>query len=183
MDKVNGKKVTQDKEFSKNLESLAAFLESKKALREEHGKLMLSLHKAQTLFGYIPKEAMDYISEQLEVPTAHIFGMVTFYNYFSLKPKGKYQISTCKGTACYVAGGARILEKLKDKLKIGEGDTTPDGLFSLNITRCLGCCGLSPVMQINDEVYVRIVPEKVSGIIDKYRKQESKSKKMNKRAK
>jgi NADH:ubiquinone oxidoreductase subunit E len=183
MAKGNGKKGTENTEFKKNMELLAAFLASKKTLREEHGKLMGTLHKTQTLFGYIPKEAMDYISEQLEVPTAHIFGMVTFYNFFSLKPKGKYQISTCKGTACYVAGGARILEKLKDKLKIKEGDTTPDGLFSLNITRCLGCCGLSPVMQINDEVYVRMVPEKVSGIIDKYRKQESKSKKMNKRAK
>lgn len=183
MDKRNANKTVPDTDFNKNMEALAAFLESKKLLRDEHGKLMLTLHKTQTLFGYIPKEAMNYISEQLEVPTAHIFGMVTFYNYFSLKPKGKYQIATCKGTACYVSGGARILEKLKDKLKIEEGDTTPDGLFSLNVTRCLGCCGLSPVMQINDEVYVRMVPEKVSGIIDKYRKQESKPKKMNKRAK
>ncbi len=128
------------------------------------------LHKTQELFGYLPGEAMDHISDKLKVPTAHIYGMSTFYNYFTLKPRAKYQIFMCKGTACYVAGGGRILEKLQETLKIGVGGVTGDGMFGLEITRCLGCCGLSPVMQVNDKVYVRMVPEKVNGILDKYRK-------------
>ncbi|MCX7919656.1 MAG: NAD(P)H-dependent oxidoreductase subunit E [bacterium] len=183
MSKGNGREAQQNVQFKKNMKLLGKYLTSKQVERAEHGKLMDILHKTQTLFGYIPQEAIDFIAEQLEVPTAHIYGMVTFYNFFSLKPKGKYQISICKGTACYVAGGARILDKLKEKLNIGVGDTTPDGLFSLNITRCLGCCGLSPVLQINDTVYVRMLPEKVSALIDKYRKQEIRLKNINQSSK
>jgi len=142
---------------------------------DKQGFLMGVLHQVQEIFGYIPKEAMDFVSEKLSVPTAHIYGMATFYNYFSLKPKAKYKIFVCKGTACYVAGGARILERLKKELGIKEDELTSDGLFSLNITRCLGCCGLSPVMQVNEDVYVRMVPEKVPGILNKYRKLERKN--------
>jgi len=130
---------------------------------------MAVLHKVKTLFGYLPEEVMGFVAKKLSVSEAHVYGMATFYNYFSLKPKARFQIQVCKGTACYVSGGARILEKLKEKLGIGEGDVTEDGNFSLGITRCLGCCGLSPVMQVNEDVHVRMVPEKVPAILKQYK--------------
>ncbi|MDD5746180.1 MAG: NAD(P)H-dependent oxidoreductase subunit E [Candidatus Omnitrophica bacterium] len=141
---------------------------------DRQGALMGVLHKVQSVFGYIPREAMDFVSRKLSVPTAHIYGMATFYNFFSLKPKPRFKICTCKGTACYVGGGARILEKLKAELGLEEGGVTADGMFGLEITRCLGCCGLSPVMQVNEDIYVRMVPEKVPGILNKYRKLDKK---------
>ena len=161
------------KDFKKKLLLLKGFIDKNKPLHDSQGTLMGALHKAQDIFGYIPRESMDYISQRLRVPTAHIYGMATFYNYFSLKPKGKYQIYVCKGTACYVGGGAKILAKLKEELGVQPGDMTADGLFSLNITRCLGCCGLSPVMQVNGDIYVRMVPEKVAGILNRYRKMQA----------
>ena len=156
------------------LKILEDFIKDDKPINDKQGQLMGVLHKTQTLFGYLPTEAMELISEKLDVPSAHVYGMATFYNYFSLKPRARFQIFTCKGTACYVGGGARILERLKDELKIGVGDTTPDGMFGINITRCLGCCGLSPVMQVNEDIYVRMVPEKVPSILAKYRKMDKK---------
>lgn len=130
--------------------------------------LMGVLHKVQTLFGYLPKETMSFVAKKLSVPEAHVYGMATFYNYFSLTPRARYEIQVCKGTACYVSGGAKILSQLKEKLGIGEGEVTEDGKFSLGITRCLGCCGLSPVMQVNEDVHVRMVPEKVTAILKQY---------------
>ena len=130
---------------------------------------MGTLHHTQELFEYIPREAVELISEKLNLPTAHIYGMITFYNYFSLKPRPAYQIHVCKGTACYVSGGSRVLERLKQELKIDVGEVTPDGLFGLNVTRCLGCCGLAPVMQVNEDVYVRVVPERLPAILNSYR--------------
>lgn len=157
-------------QFRKNLKELEFFAERVRSTPDHPGRLMEVLHRTQELFGYIPRQAMDLISERLAVPAAHIYGMVTFYNYFSLKPKARYQVYLCKGTACYVAGGARILERLKKDLGIDVGDVTADGMFGLNITRCLGCCGLSPVLQVNQDVYVRMVPEKIPGILEHYRK-------------
>ncbi len=162
------------KETHEKLKKVGEFLKTSPLLKDQQGQLMGALHYVQTLFGYLPQEAMEYLSEKLSIPTAHIYGMATFYNYFSLQPKAKYQIYLCKGTACYVAGGARIQERLKEELKINIGDTTPDGLFGLNITRCLGCCGLSPVMQVNEDIYVRMVPEKIPAILEKYRRQDKK---------
>lgn len=159
-------------EMKEDFKKLDEYISGVNVLNDRQGTLMGVLHKVQDIFGYIPESSMDYISEKLGIPTAHIYGMATFYNFFSLKPKAKYQISMCKGTACYVAGGGRVLEKLQEELKIGLGDITEDGMFGLNITRCLGCCGLSPVMQVNDKIYVRMVPEKVKGILNKYRKAE-----------
>ncbi|MBN1982935.1 MAG: NAD(P)H-dependent oxidoreductase subunit E [Chitinivibrionales bacterium] len=163
------------KTLDKGLADLGTFIHEKTTSSGTRGALMGVLHKVQEIFGYIPVEAMDFVSEKLSIPTAHIYGMATFYNFFSLKPKAKYKIFTCKGTACYVGGGARILAKLKEELGVEEGEMTPDGLFSLDITRCLGCCGLSPVMQINEDVYVRMVPEKVRVILRKYRDAEKKT--------
>ena len=149
---------------------LDTFIDKTSPGEDKQKYLMGVLHKVQEIFGYISREAMDHVSQKLSVPAAHIYGMATFYNYFSLKPKAKFQIYLCKGTACYVGGGARILNKLKKELDIEEEDVTSDGMFGLSITRCLGCCGLSPVMQVNDDIYVRMVPEKVMPILNKYRK-------------
>ncbi|MDD5491737.1 MAG: NAD(P)H-dependent oxidoreductase subunit E [bacterium] len=162
------------KETQEKLKKVGEFLKTSPLLKDQQGQLMGALHYVQTLFGYLPQEAMEYISEKLSIPTAHIYGMATFYNYFSLQPKAKYQIYLCKGTACYVAGGARTQERLKEELKIGIGETTQDGMFGVNITRCLGCCGLSPVMQVNEDIYVRMVPEKIPAILEKYRRQDKK---------
>lgn len=146
------------------------YLDSLSEIPEKKGALMGALHKVQETFGYIPRDAMEFLSEKLAVPQSHIYGMATFYNFFSLKPKARNQIYVCKGTACYVAGGDRILRKLKEILHLEEGDSTPDGKFSLHVTRCLGCCGLSPVVKINDDVYVRMVPERIPSILKKYSK-------------
>jgi len=153
------------------LKDLEAFLRRQPAFGDRQGTLMAVLHHAQETFGYIPRQAIDLISEKLSVPAAHIYGMATFYNFFSLKPKAKHQILLCKGTACYVSGGARVLERVKQELGIDVDEVTPDGLFGIGITRCLGCCGLAPVMQVDTDVYVRMVPEKVPGILEKYRRQ------------
>ena len=167
----NIKKVKEnDKDFNKKIKLLEEFIDKNKALHDIKGTLMGVLHKTQDIFGYLPKEIMNLISERLSIPIAHIYGMATFYNYFSIKPRGVYKIYVCKGTACYVGGGARLLERLKELLKINEGDITEDGLFGLNITRCFGCCGLSPVMQVNEDIYVRMIPEKISKILAKYKK-------------
>lgn len=162
---------TNAKNNTKQFKQLDDYIAQNLSALDNKAILMGALHKAQEIFGFISRESMDYISGKLDIPAAHIYGMATFYNYFTLKPKAKYQIYTCKGTACYVGGGARLLAKLKIELGIDEGETTADGMFGINITRCLGCCGLSPVMQVNADVYVRMVPEKIKGILDKYRKQ------------
>jgi NADH:ubiquinone oxidoreductase subunit E len=165
-----------DIETKEKLKKLDEYIKNVTKLNDNQGLLMGVLHKTQELFGYLPTEVMDYISDKLKVPTAHIYGMSTFYNYFTLKPRAKYQIFMCKGTACYVGGGARVLEKLQSALGLEVGDVTPDKMFGLGITRCLGCCGLSPVMQVNEDIYVRMVPEKINGILDKYRKPAKKKK-------
>lgn len=172
----------QDRDFAKKMSLLKEFIKNNKPLHNEQAGLMGILHKTQDIFGYIPRLAMECISEKIQVPTAHIYGMATFYNYFSLKPKGVYRIYTCKGTACYVGGGARLLAKVREELGIDVDQVTADGLFSLNITRCLGCCGLSPVMQVNDDIYVRMVPERVPGILKRYRKMHLKAKIQKKRS-
>lgn len=158
-------------DIDKKIDELEGFINGIFQTTKTEGTLMSILHKTQQTFGYIPSCAMDFISYKTNIPTAHIYGMATFYNHFSLKQKAKNKISLCKGTACYVAGGTKILKKLKEELQIDVGDITKDGLFSMDITRCLGCCGLSPVMQINEDIYVRMTPEKIPGIIKKYKKE------------
>ena len=157
------------------LKKLAGFIEQNPVLHDRQATLMAVLHHTQESFGYIPREAIDLVSAKLDVPTAHIYGMATFYNFFSLRPKAKNQVHLCKGTACYVSGGARVLDKVREELGIDVDQVTEDGLFGISITRCLGCCGLSPVMQVNNDVYVRMVPEKVPSILAKYRKKRKSS--------
>lgn len=137
--------------------------------KEQEGALMPILHRAQGIYGYLPLDVQNYIAEELGIPLTDIYGVATFYSQFTLKPKGKYTIGICMGTACYVKGAQKVLDKLQEVLNIGVGDTTDDGKFTLDATRCLGACGLAPVMMINDQVYGRLSPDDIEGIISKYK--------------
>jgi NADH-quinone oxidoreductase subunit E/NADP-reducing hydrogenase subunit HndA len=132
------------------------------------GATMPVLQQAQEIFGYLPEEVQIMIAEGLDLPLSEVYGVATFYAQFSLNPKGKYQVSVCLGTACYVKGSADILEAVKDKLGCEPGSVTPDGKYSLDATRCIGACGLAPVMMVNGDVYGRLTPELVGDILDKY---------------
>jgi len=127
------------------------------------------LQKAQEIFGYLPIELQNHIAEALEIPLTDIYGVATFYSQFSLTPKGEYQVGVCMGTACYVRGAQKILDEFAKILDVKVGETTVDGKFTLEATRCLGACGLAPVIMINDEVYGRLIPDDVPGIIGKYK--------------
>ena len=132
------------------------------------GALIPILHEAQTLYGYLPQEVLHHIAKGLNMPEAEVYGVATFYSQFSLTKKGKYRINVCLGTACYVKGAQDILDKFKLRLMIDVGECTDDGLFSLEACRCVGACGLAPVVTINGDVYGRMTPEKVDEILDKY---------------
>ena len=136
--------------------------------KDERGALIPVLHEAQDIYGYLPIEVQTIIAEQLGIPLAEVYGVVTFYTQVSINPKGAYQIGVCLGTACYVKGSQEILDKIQEKLELGVGECTPDGKFSLTATRCIGACGLAPVMTVNDDVYGRLAPGEVDGILNKY---------------
>jgi NADP-reducing hydrogenase subunit HndA len=135
------------------------------------GALIPVLHEAQELYGYLPIDVQKKVSEGLNVPLSEIYGVVTFYTQFSLQPKGRFKIQVCMGTACYVKGSGAILDKMKEKLGINVGECTEDGKFSLDACRCIGACGLAPVMMINDDVYGRLTSDEVDAIVDKYKDQ------------
>ena len=137
-------------------------------MKDEKGALMPIMQKAQDIYGYLPYEVQKIISDDMGVPMEKIYGVATFYSMFNLEPKGKYQISVCLGTACYVKGSGLILEKLKEKLGIDNGQFTPDGKFSLDACRCVGACGLAPVMMINGEVYGKVNVNDIDMILAKY---------------
>lgn len=132
------------------------------------GPLMPVLQEAQEIYGYLPIEVQKIISEGLDISLEHIYGVVTFYAQFSLAPKGEYQIAVCLGTACYVKGSGEILDKIKEIIGIDVGECSPDGRFSLDATRCIGACGLAPVMTINDEVFGRLTVGEIPDILAKY---------------
>ncbi len=136
--------------------------------KDMQGALIPVLHEAQNIYGYLPIEVQAIIAEGLGVSLAEVYGVVTFYAQFSLNPKGKYEIGVCLGTACYVKGSGDILDKFKELLGIDVGECTPDGKFSLGATRCVGACGLAPVVTVNDEVYGRLTVDDVPGILAKY---------------
>ena len=136
--------------------------------KNEKGAVMPILQEAQEIYGYLPIEVQTMIAERLDVPLEEIFGVSTFYSQFALTPKGKYEISVCLGTACYVKGSQDILDKISEILEIEPEDCTPDGKFSLTACRCVGACGLAPVMMINDEVYGRLTADEVPDILAKY---------------
>ncbi|MCX6557361.1 MAG: NADH-quinone oxidoreductase subunit NuoE [Candidatus Aminicenantes bacterium] len=135
----------------------------------ERGALIPLLQAAQDTYGYIPESAIDQISEIVGLPAAEIYGVITFYSQFRLKPLGKYLIKICDGTACHVNGSERIADTIEDELQVSGNDTTEDGLFTLQKVACLGCCSLSPVIMINDETYGRLTPKKVQQLLKEYK--------------
>ena len=139
---------------------------------EEHktqrGGLMPVLQEAQEIYGYLPQEVQKMVAAGLNISLSEVYGVVTFYSQFSLEPKGKYKVSVCLGTACYVKGADKVLEEVENKLSIKSGDCSEDGLFSIDATRCVGACGLAPVLLVNDDVYGKVTVEEVAGILKKY---------------
>jgi NADP-reducing hydrogenase subunit HndA len=135
---------------------------------QEKNQLIAILNDVQEKYGYIPKQAQMVISERLSIPMAEIYGVITFYSRFTLEPKGKYNISICLGTACYVKGSQKLLDRAKERLKIEPGQMTPDGKFSIDEVRCVGACGLAPVFMVNDEVYGNATVKQFDEVIDKY---------------
>ena len=137
-------------------------------LKDQPGCLMPIMQKAQDIYGYLPIEVQTMIADATNTPLEKIYGIATFYAQFALAPKGQYRISVCLGTACYVKGSQAVFDKLVELLKINEGECTPDGKFSLEACRCVGACGLAPVMMINEDVYGRLTPDQIAGILAKY---------------
>ena len=144
---------------------IRAFIEE--CLKKEHPQsyLIAVLHKVQGKYGYLSVEHMNEVAQRLQVPTSTVSGVATFYHFFRLKPQGKYNISICLGTACFVKGADKVLEAFKNELGIEMGETTQDGLFSLENSRCLGVCALAPVVTINDKVYSKVTPTQVPALI------------------
>ena len=155
-------------QFNGTEEQKKELLEMIHELKDEKGSLMPIMQRAQDIYGYLPQEVLTIISDELGVPLAKIYGVATFYSQFNLNPKGKYQISVCLGTACYVKGSGDIYNKIKEILGIDGGECTPDGKYSLSACRCVGACGLAPVMMITGEVYGRLTVDDVYGILQKY---------------
>ncbi|MDO4485438.1 MAG: NADH-quinone oxidoreductase subunit NuoE [Bacillota bacterium] len=158
-------KCTLCAEAQENAKKLDAIIEKYK---DTDGALIPVLHEAQDVYGYLPLEVQRTIAEKLNIPLAEVYGVVSFYTQFSINPKGKYKINVCMGTACYVKGANDILDKFKTRLSIDVGECTDDQKFSLDACRCIGACGLAPVVTINDEVYGKLTADDVDDILDKY---------------
>lgn len=152
-------------EMSGKLGQLDRFID---ALPKLDGALIATLHEAQDLFGYLPEDVQLHIARRLQLPAAKVFGVVTFYSGFSMEKKGQHQIHICMGTACFVRGAEDVLRAFEEQLGIKQGDTTKDGAFSLDCLRCVGACGLAPVVMFGDKVYGRVKPDEVKNIIDEY---------------
>ena len=148
--------------------------ELEKTYKQEKDNLISMLEEVQERFGFIPLEAQKELSEYLKIPMAEIYGVITFYSRFTLEPKGKHTISVCLGTACFVKGSKKIMDRLTDRLKIEPGQTTPDGLFSIDETRCVGACGLAPVFTVNGEVHGKATVQKLDQVLDELLKEEQK---------
>ena len=153
-------KGTKDQE-AKLLEVIAKY-------KGQKGALMPIMQEAQDIYGYLPYQVQKIISDETGIPIEKIYGVATFYAQFSMSPKGKYIVSVCLGTACYVKGAGKILEEVEKSLGIGDGECTADGMFSLEVCRCVGACGLAPVMIVAGDVYGKMTPDRVEGILAKY---------------
>ena len=138
------------------------------SFNNDPGELINVLHKTQGEFGYLPEEVQREIAKNLGIPVAKVYGVVTFYSFFTMTPKGKHAISVCMGTACYVRDAEKVVDEVKKQLGINVGDVTADGKFSLDCLRCVGACGLAPVMLIGEKVYGRVDPKEIKGILDSY---------------
>ena len=134
----------------------------------QEGSLMPTLQQAQDIYGYLPIEVQYIIAREFKISLEQVYGVVSFYSHFTLTPRGHYNVSVCMGTACYVKGAGEILERIEKKLNIESGGITPDGKFSIESTRCIGACGLAPIILVNDDIYDQVDPEDVDAIIDKY---------------
>ena len=154
----------------KGLDSLEAKLEPiVTRYRGKKGVAIPLLADIQKTVGYIAEEAVDYVARELDLPAAELFGVATFYAMFRMRPEGKHVVRLCRGTACHVQGSARIGEQLQRHLGVSEGETTSDGVFSLQYVACLGCCSLAPVMMVDGEVHGRLTPEKAVDVLESYR--------------
>lgn len=138
-------------------------------LEDKKGNLIHVLHKAQHIFGFLPQEVMLFVARKLEVPAADVFGVVSFYSYFTTKPVGKHLVNVCMGTACFVKGADKILDEFKKQLSISTGETTADKQFTLKDVRCVGACGLAPIVLVGEKVYGRITHADVTGILAEYK--------------
>ena len=154
--------------FKGTLEQATKLAEVIEQHKDQQGSVLPVLQAAQDIYGYLPIEVQTMVAEGLDVPLETVYGVSTFYSQFALTPKGQYHISVCLGTACYVKGSGKLIEKITEKLGIGPEECTPDGRFSLTACRCVGACGLAPVMMINGEVYGRLTVDQIEGILAKY---------------
>ncbi|MCX7904544.1 MAG: NADH-quinone oxidoreductase subunit NuoE [Caloramator sp.] len=148
------------------LRQLEEYIDS---LEQKEGALIGVLYKAQEIFGYLPKDVQLFIARKLGITAAKVYGVATFYSYFTMEPRGKHVINVCMGTACFVKGADKILEEIKKELDIKEGNMSKDGLFTVDTLRCVGACGLAPVVMVDGKVYGRVKIEDVKGILDEYR--------------
>jgi len=149
-------------------EQITKLKEICKSFDNEPGELINVLHKTQETFGYLPAEVQEVIARELNISVAKVYGVVTFYSFFTMIPKGKHPISICTGTACYVRGAEKVLDEFKRILDVKVGETTPDGKFSLSCLRCVGACGLAPVVSVGDKIYGRVSPDGVKDILKEY---------------
>jgi NADP-reducing hydrogenase subunit HndA len=157
-------KIELRQEDVKNIKEICA------SFKNDPQELINVLHKCQEHFGYLPAEVQEVISNELVVPVAKIYGVVTFYSFFTMTPKGKHPVSICMGTACYVRGAEKVLDEFKKELGLKVGETTKDGKFSLSSLRCVGACGLAPVVLVGDKTYGRVAPDDVKNILKEYEK-------------
>ena len=151
-------------------QDIAKLKEIAKSFNNAPGELINVLHKAQEHFGYLPAEIQEVVASELNMPVAKVYGVVTFYSFFTMIPKGQFPISVCTGTACYVRGAEKVLDEFKRLLNIEVGETSPDGKFSISCLRCVGACGLAPVVSVGEKVYGRVSPDGVKDIIEEYNK-------------
>ncbi len=140
--------------------------------KNKEGNLIMIFHEIQNYYGYVPREIAFELSEMLNIPVARIYEILTFYSHFKLEPPGKYIISVCMGTACYLKGALDLIKELENMLDVKQGEITEDGLFELQSVRCIGCCGAAPVLTVNNEVYTKVEKKDLHGIIMEYMKQE-----------
>lgn len=149
-----------------NFKALDEFIDSMPTTK---GELIRVLHKAQGIFGYLPAEVQKFVGKKLGIPVAKVYGVVSFYSYFTMTPKGDHNIAICLGTACYVRGAEKIVDAIKKDLNISIGETTPDGKFSIEVLRCVGACGLAPVVMVGEKVYGRVTEDMVTTILAEYK--------------
>lgn len=151
-----------------NQENFKVLEEFVNGLPNKEGALIEVLHKAQGLFGYLPQEVQAFVAEKLNIPVSKVYGVVTFYSYFTIEPRGEYVVNVCMGTACFVRGAGDVLKEFEKKLNVKTGETTADGKFTVGSLRCVGACGLAPVVTVNDKVYGHVTVDQVDKILAEY---------------